>query len=75
MMYLKIIKTEKEYNEAVKCIEQLMDRENLTDQEIRELELFSILVSRYEDEKWPISKPDPVTVILFRIEQMGIGFK
>ncbi|GEM_PF-6799564 len=71
-MYRKIIKTEKEYNEAVKCIEQLMDRENLTEQEVRELELWSVLVSRYEAEKWPISKPDPATAILFRIEQMGL---
>lgn len=73
MMQPRIIKTENEYNEAVKRIEHLMDREHLSDNEVNELELWSMLVSKYEDEIWPISQPDPVTAILFRIEQMGLG--
>jgi HTH-type transcriptional regulator/antitoxin HigA len=71
-MIPKLIKTEKEYNEAVKRIEFLMDREALNDRETNDLELLSYLVSVYEDEKWPILHPDPVTAILFRIEQKGL---
>ncbi len=71
-MIPKLIKTEKEYNEAVRRIEFLMGRELLDEKETNDLELLSYLVSVYEDEKWPISQPDPVSAILFRIEQMGM---
>lgn len=71
-MIPELIKTEKEYNEAVKRIEFLMDKEPLDEKETNDLELLGYLVSVYEDEKWPISQPDPVTAILFRIEQMEI---
>ena len=72
MMLPKIIKTEYEYNQALKRIESFMDKEQLNDKETDELELWSTLISMYEDEKWPISRPDPVTAILFRIEQIGM---
>ncbi len=40
-------------------------------QECDELELLSALVELYEDEHYPISLPDPVSAIQFRIEQLG----
>lgn len=72
-MIPKIIKTEKEYNDALTRIEFLMDKESLDEKETNDLELFSYLVSKYEEEKWPISQPTPVDAILFRIEQMGLS--
>ncbi len=68
----KILKTEKEYNEALKKIEFLMEKDSPDKRDIDELELFGTLVSMYEEEKWPISQPHPVDAILFRIEQLGL---
>lgn len=72
MMEAKIIKTEKEYNEALNRIEFLMDKVSLDKRETDELELFGKLVSLYENEKWPVSPPHPVDAIRFRMEQEGL---
>jgi HTH-type transcriptional regulator/antitoxin HigA len=49
-----------------------------------ELELLGILIDQYENEHFPISLPDPIEAIKFRMEQMGynqndlakiVGFK
>jgi HTH-type transcriptional regulator/antitoxin HigA len=37
-----------------------------------ELEILSLLIEKYEDEKFPIDLPDPVEAIKFRMEQMGM---
>ncbi|HEY5913504.1 MAG TPA: hypothetical protein VJA21_23195 [Verrucomicrobiae bacterium] len=34
-----------------------------------ELELLSLLVHDYEENKFPIDKPDPIAAIRFRMEQ------
>ena len=43
--------------------------------EEEELELFSVLVERYEDEHYPIDLPDPVEAIKFRMEQEELSRK
>lgn len=53
----KIIKTEKDYNLALRRIEKLMDAKTGTS-EFDELELLSTLVEIYEDKYYPISMPD-----------------
>ena len=68
----KIIKTEKNYNLALRRIEKLMDAKTGTS-EFNELELLSTLVEIYEDKYYPISMPDPVSAIKFRMEQMGLS--
>ena len=37
-----------------------------------ELEILSLLIEKYEDEKFPIDLPDPIEAIKFRMEQMGM---
>ena len=37
-----------------------------------ELELLSLLVQAYEDEAFPIDKPNPIAAIRFRMEQQGL---
>jgi len=69
----KIIKSEKDYNGALKRIESLMDKNSLNKRESDELELLGTLVSIYEDKKWPILPPNPVDAIRFRMEQMGLS--
>ena len=50
-MNIKIIKTEKEYEEALLRIEELMKIEKGSPLE-EELELLSLLVEKYEDEHY-----------------------
>ena len=37
-----------------------------------ELEIFSLLIEKYEDEKFPIDLPDTIEAIKFRMEQSGL---
>jgi len=70
-MKLKPLKSEQQYEEALKLIDMLVDcEENSEDSEL--LEHISILVEAYESEHYPIEDPDPITVIKFRMEQMGL---
>ncbi|MCP4700941.1 MAG: ImmA/IrrE family metallo-endopeptidase [Gammaproteobacteria bacterium] len=70
-MKLKIIKTEADYQAALAHVESLMDARPGTPEE-EELEKFAILVEAYEQKAFPISLPDPVTAIRFRMEQQGL---
>jgi len=68
----KLIKKEKDYNLALARIEKLMDSKPGTS-EFDELELLSTLVEIFEDKHFPIEKPDPVSAIKFRMEQLGLN--
>jgi len=70
----KIIKTEAEYTTALARVEALMDAKFGSAKE-QELELWSLLVERYEQEHFPIDLPDPVEAIKFRMEQEGLRQK
>ena len=73
-MDVRIIKTEAEYESALEAIESLMEAEPGSLEEER-LELLSLLVEKYEDERYPIAMPDPVEAIKFRMEQEGLSRK
>jgi len=70
-MNIKPIKTKKDYQKALKRIDNLMDAE-LGTPEGDELEILAILVERYEEEAFPIEAPDPISAIKFRLEQLGM---
>ncbi len=70
----KIIKTEAEYTAALNLVESLMDAKPGTAKE-EELELWSLLVDRYEEAIFPIDIPDPVEAIKFRMDQEGLRQK
>lgn len=74
MMKPKIIETEAEYEAALAYIETLMDAAPGSPAE-EELELFALLVEKYEEEHFPIDLPDPVEAIKFRMEQEGLTRK
>jgi HTH-type transcriptional regulator/antitoxin HigA len=69
-MTLKLIKTKKDYNEAMKRLEEIFDSQPGT-KEGDELELLSMLIEKYENEYFPVTSPDPIEAIKFRMEQMG----
>jgi HTH-type transcriptional regulator/antitoxin HigA len=73
-MKIKVIKTEEEYNHALKRLESIFDAP-VDSQEGDEAELISILIEKYEDEHYPIEAPDPIEAIKFRMEQMNMDNK
>ncbi len=73
---LKLIKSEKQYEEYLKIAETLLDLDpepesNKGD----ELELLTLLIEKYEDEYYPVDFPDPIEAIKFRMEHQGITQK
>ena len=72
MSYNKLLKTEADYNDALKRIDELFDAEQGSP-EADELELLVALVELYEKEHFPIEAPDPVAAIKFRMEQEGLS--
>jgi len=73
-MISRLIKNKEDYDIALSRIEQLMDAKPRTT-EMDELELLAALVEMYEERHFPISPPDPIDAIKFRMEQLGLGQK
>ena len=71
-MNIKPIKTKKDYDQAIERLEILFDSKKGTTKG-DELEVLSILIDNYENEKFPIGFPDPVEAIKFRMEQLGFN--
>ncbi len=70
-MNIKPIKTKKDYEQAMLRLENIFDAKKGTPKG-DELEILSLLIEKYENEKFPIDLPDPVEAIKFRMEQMGM---
>ena len=73
-MNVKVIKSEKEYDQALKRLDVVFDAPPDTP-EGDEAELLVILIEKYEDENYPIEAPDPIEAIKFRMEQMNMKKK
>ena len=69
-MTLKVIKTDKDYQKALKHLELIFDAKKGS-RNGDELELLSLLIDNYERGKYPIGLPDPIEAIKFRMEQLG----
>jgi HTH-type transcriptional regulator/antitoxin HigA len=69
-MDLKLIKTKKDYQQALDRLELIFDAKKAT-KEGDELEILGILIDQYEKEHFPIDLPDPIEAIKFRMEQLG----
>jgi len=67
----KVIKTEAEYAKALEYVASLMDAKAGSAKE-EALELWSLLIERYESTHHPIDPPDPIEAIKFRMEQEGL---
>ncbi len=73
-MNLRFIKTEEEYNIALKKIDELIDSVEGTPQD-DELELVSLLVWDYEEKHYPIEKLSPIQAITVRMEELNLKQK
>lgn len=75
-MKTKILRTDKEYEEASNRIYELIhsseDPIEPNTPEGDELELLSLLVEKYEQSNYRIDQPDPVEAIKFRMDQMKL---
>ena len=69
-MNVKPIKSKKDYQQALDRLEVIFDAKKGTP-EGDELEIVGILIDQYENEYFPISLPDPIEAIKFRMEQLG----
>ena len=70
-MKIKVIKTQRDYNQALKRLEAIFDADATTPKG-DEAEVLSILIEKYEDEHYSIEAPDPIEAIKFRMEQMNL---
>ena len=74
MTDIKVIKTEEEYEQILKRIEEIFNSKPNTP-EGDELKYLVALVEKYEDENFPTDKPSPKATIRFRMEQWGLNAK
>jgi len=70
-MIIKPIKTERDYQNALKQIEKLWDAKPNTAKGDR-LEVLVTLVEAYEEKHYKIEPPDAIEAIKFRMEQLGL---
>jgi HTH-type transcriptional regulator/antitoxin HigA len=71
-MEIRPIKNNRDYREALKEIERLMDARPKTAEGDR-FDVLVTLAEAWEEKHWPIDAPDPVEAILFAIEQRGLS--
>ncbi|MEX0696428.1 MAG: transcriptional regulator [Dongiaceae bacterium] len=74
MNAIRPIKTEADYDAAVKEIEQLWGATSGTSAGDR-LDVLATLVDAYENEYYRMDPPDPIEAIEFRMEQQGLTRK
>jgi HTH-type transcriptional regulator / antitoxin HigA len=71
-MDIKPIKSERDYQHALKQIDRLMGaRPNTPEGDL--LDVLVTLVEAWEEKHWPIDPPDPVEAILFAMEHRGLS--
>jgi HTH-type transcriptional regulator/antitoxin HigA len=70
-MNWKIIKTKKQYTQALNRLEEIFDS-NKNTSEGDELELLSLLIEHYENKHFAIENPDPIEAIKFKLKQLGL---
>lgn len=71
-MEIKLIKTQKDYQAALRQFDKVFDAKKGT-KEADQAELLAILIEKYEDERYPIEAPDPIEAIKFRMEQLDLN--
>jgi len=73
MSKIKVIKTEKDYEEALNLVEVLMSHDpDPNSEEGEQLSLLSTLIEDYETKAFPETLPNPIDAIKFRMEQVGL---
>ena len=71
IMNIKPIKTEKDYQEALRRLEEIFDAP-IDSQESDEADVLAMLVDEYEKQHYPIEAPDPIEAIKIRMEELNL---
>lgn len=72
---IRIINNDDEYNEAMRCLSNLLDIKEHTPEEENDLQLLLLVIKSYEESKLTRSVVDPIEAIKFRMDQMGYSRK
>ena len=76
MKQIRVIKTQRDYDDAVARLSALMDEEiKVGSNKESELELLALVIESYERSKIDPVSPDAIEAILFRMDQMGLSKK
>ena len=72
-MKLKIIGSENEYRQYLSWVDEMFDKKvspETSDGEI--LQVVLLLIKQYEDQHYPIPKPDPIDAIKSKMVDLGL---
>jgi HTH-type transcriptional regulator/antitoxin HigA len=73
LMEAKVIRSEEQHQEYLHEMQNLIaTNPGLGSREAEHLELLSVLVEAYENQKFPIEIPDPIDAINFRMQEQGL---
>jgi HTH-type transcriptional regulator / antitoxin HigA len=64
----KVINDEHEYEDALKIVNTLMSKNELTPEETELLQVWAILIEDYEEQNYPMSEATPQEVLLHLME-------
>jgi HTH-type transcriptional regulator/antitoxin HigA len=70
-MNIKLIKTEADYQRAIKKLEEIFDAKIGTP-ESDEADILGLMVDEYEKKHYRIDAPDPIEAIKIRMEEMQL---
>ncbi len=70
-MNIKLIKTEADYQIALKRLEAIFDAKVGT-LESDEADILGLMIDEYEKKHYPIESPDPIEAIKIRMEEMQL---
>ena len=70
-MNIKLIKTEADYQVALKRLEEIFDAQAGTP-ESDEVDILGLMVDEYEKKHYPIEPPDPIEAIKIRMEELQL---
>jgi len=71
---INTIETKEDYEDTLKRIKVIFNSDSGTPED-KELGVLLLLVKEYEDINYPISKSDPIDIINFTMDQMGLRRK
>lgn len=75
-MNIKPIRTEQDYEAALRAVEPMFENEpGLGTPEGDYFEVMCLLIEDYEKKHYPIEPPSPIEAIKFRMDQQGLSVK
>ena len=75
-MTLKIIGSKKEYQQYLDWADEMFDKQVSPESpEGEQLQVVLLLIRQYEDQHYPVPKPDPIEAIRSKMNDMGLKNK